>query len=193
MCSVEKADPLLSDAGKTELLEIAITSIKHGLEQERPLPLDPNDYSEELQVERACFVTLHREGNLRGCIGSLEATQPLVADVAENAFSAAFRDPRFDRLTKTELTGLEIHISVLTPSTPMRFNSEAELLRQIRPGIDGLILTEGSRRGTFLPSVWDALPEPTTFLQQLKRKAGLPGDYWSEKIEIARYQTLSFP
>jgi AmmeMemoRadiSam system protein A len=129
---------------------------------------------------------------LRGCIGHLEATLPLVEDVAENAFSAAFRDPRFPALRDTEYAALELHISVLTPAEPLDCNSESDLLRQMRPYQDGLILAEGLRRGTFLPSVWEQLPEPREFLRHLKRKAGLPDDYWSPSLQIYRYETESF-
>ena len=141
---------------------------------------------------RASFVTLHRQGELRGCIGHLEGVQPLVVDVAENAFAAAFRDPRFPPLAEPELAGLALHISVLTPATELEFESEQDLVAQLRPGIDGLILQEGAARGTFLPSVWESLPDPHQFLAQLKRKAGLPSDHWSERIRVFRYETEAF-
>lgn len=141
---------------------------------------------------RATFVTLEIGGALRGCIGVLEAIRPLVVDVARNAFAAAFEDPRFPRLTRAELPRLDIHISVLTPPEPMHFDSEADLLRQIRPGIDGLILEDRGRRGTFLPSVWEQLPKPDEFFEHLRHKAGLPGGYWSETLIVSRYTTESF-
>jgi AmmeMemoRadiSam system protein A len=141
--------------------------------------------------DRASFVTLNQSGNLRGCIGTLEAHQPLILDVSYNAYSAAFRDPRFPRITSSELPQLAIHISVLTPAIPMTFKSEADLIEQLQPGVDGLILTRGFQRGTFLPSVWESLPDARQFLQQLKRKAGLPVDFWSDDIQIERYSTIS--
>ena len=174
------------------LLNLARDSIRHGLQQGRPLPVEVEAYPVTLQARRASFVTLNRNGALRGCIGHLEAIQPLVADVAENAFAAAFRDPRFPPLAAAELDDLEIHISVLTPATPMRFSSEQDLLQQLRPGEDGLILQEGSYRGTFLPSVWESLPQPQEFLRHLKLKAGLPPDHWSDAIQVYRYRTESF-
>ena len=177
---------------RASLLDLARRSIVHGLERGSPLRVAPEDYPESLREERAAFVTLHRHGELRGCIGHLEACQALVRDVAENAYAAAFRDPRFPPLARQELAGLAVHISVLTPPEPMTFSSEADLLAQIRPGIDGLILSEGSARGTFLPSVWESLPQPRDFLNQLKRKARLPADHWSERIRVARYTTESF-
>ncbi len=174
------------------LLRLARDSIRHGLETGRPLMVDPADFPHTLQQQRAAFVTLNRNGALRGCIGHLEAIQPLVSDVAENAFAAAFRDPRFPPLSPAEFDDIEIHISVLTPATPMQFTSERDLIAQLRPGRDGLILEEGPYRGTFLPSVWESLPTPEAFLRHLKQKAGLPPDYWSDHIRVSRYETESF-
>jgi AmmeMemoRadiSam system protein A len=131
-------------------------------------------------------------GELRGCIGSLEAYRPLVEDVAHNAYAAAFSDPRFTPLSETELIDVEFHISVLTPAAPMHFESEADLLSQLRPGIDGLVLEDAGHRGTFLPSVWESLPDAAQFLQHLKMKAGLPADYWSDNLKVSRYTSESF-
>ncbi|MET0049326.1 MAG: AmmeMemoRadiSam system protein A [Sedimenticola sp.] len=192
MLSTEETGKMLSDEARRTLLALAEASIRHGLDKGTPLAVEVADYPEELQAERACFVTLNRQGNLRGCIGHLEAIQQLVKDVADNAFAAAFMDPRFPRLDPREMEGLEIHISVLTPAVPLEFNSEQELLSKMRPGVDGLILTEGMRRGTFLPSVWDQLPQPEQFLSHLKLKAGLPANHWSDEIKIYRYETESF-
>jgi AmmeMemoRadiSam system protein A len=163
-----------------------------GLGEGRPLRVNLEDYAAELRAQRAAFVTLQEFGQLRGCIGHLEARQPLVKDVAENAFAAAFRDPRFPPVTARELERLHIEISVLTPATPLIFGSEQELVALIEPGRDGLILEEGLARGTFLPSVWESLPNPVDFLRQLKRKAGLPENYWSDRLRISRYRTESF-
>jgi len=141
-----------------------------------------------LKTLRATFVTLQKQGELRGCIGRLEAARPLAEDIAGNAYSAAFEDPRFQPLHESELDGLEIHLSLLTPSEPLAFTSEQDLLDQLRPGEDGLILAEGSRRGTFLPSVWEQLTTPRQFLEHLKLKAGLPASYWSNSIKAWRYR-----
>jgi len=183
----------LSTAAREILLQTARDSIQHGLDRAEPLRVESADFSAELQAQRASFVTLNRSGQLRGCIGHLEACQPLVEDVADNAFSAAFRDPRFPPLSPHEVSELEIHISVLTPAEPMRFDSEVDLLRQIRPGIDGLILEDGRFKGTFLPSVWESLPRAEDFLRQLKNKAGLAQNHWSESLRVYRYETESFP
>jgi len=182
----------LDTAERQILLNVARDSIREGLDHGTPLKLIEADYPPVLQAQRASFVTLNLHGELRGCIGHLEAVEPLVQDVADNAFSAAFKDPRFPALREAELADLEIHISVLTPAEPMAFSSEADLLRQLRPGLDGLILEDGWARGTFLPSVWESLPEPREFLAHLKRKAGLPMNHWSAKLRVYRYTTESF-
>ncbi|QIK37485.1 AmmeMemoRadiSam system protein A [Caldichromatium japonicum] len=174
------------------LLEVAADSIAHGLRHGRPLAVDPNAYPEPLRDLRATFVTLEHCGQLRGCIGVLEASRPLVEDVAQNAFAAAFEDPRFHPLGADEYPEIEIKVSILTPPEPLVFGSEEELIAQLRPGIDGLILSDRGHRGTFLPAVWEQLPEPYAFVEHLKRKAGLPFGYWSDSLKVSRYETESF-
>jgi AmmeMemoRadiSam system protein A len=147
----------------------------------------------ELLEERATFVTLTIGGQLRGCIGMLGACRPLAEDVAANACAAAFEDPRFPPLTKKEFEKLEIHISVLSSPEELTFSSEGEVLNQIRPGIDGLILQDGYHRGTFLPSVWGELPEKSAFWAHLKLKAGFPANYWSDTVRVFRYTAEYFP
>ncbi|MEQ1528630.1 MAG: AmmeMemoRadiSam system protein A [Methylococcales bacterium] len=171
------------------LLVLAKTAIHHGLKTGAPLAVNLVDYPAELRVPRATFVTLHKNHDLRGCMGKLEAGKPLAIDIAENAYSAAFNDPRFPPLVAAEFPYVQIHLSILTPAEPITFSSEQDLLGQLKPGIDGLILQEGRRRATFLPSVWETLPNPEQFLRHLKQKAGLPADYWSEQISISRYET----
>lgn len=171
------------------LLTLAKNSIQHGLTTGKPLSVKLADFPAELTVHRATFVTLQKKGQLRGCIGILSAIRPLVEDIAENAFSAAFNDPRFPPLAADEFNELDIHLSILTPAEPMAFSSEQDLISQLQPNIDGLIFQEGSRRGTFLPSVWAQLPEPKQFLRHLKQKAGLSPDYWSNSIKVFRYTT----
>ena len=183
---------MYTEAQRNLLLELAEESIRYTLSGQGRLEPDPGDYEAELQEKRATFVTLNRSGNLRGCIGALQAFRPLVVDVAHNAYSAAFSDPRFTPLQADEMNGLDIHISILSPSEPMSFDSEQALIEQLQPGIDGLIMEEGVQRGTFLPSVWESLPDPATFLAHLKLKAGLPANYWSDDIKVSRYTTESF-
>jgi AmmeMemoRadiSam system protein A len=179
----------LNEPDRQQLLDLAKDSIRQGLQTGRPLKINLDDYPPELTEPRASFVTLQINHQLRGCIGMLEAVRPLAEDIVENAFSAAFKDPRFPPLEAQELDKLEIHLSILTPAEPLSFSTEQDLLAQLQPGIDGLILEEGRKRGTFLPSVWESLPEPGQFLRHLKQKAGLPPDYWSDNIRVYRYQT----
>lgn len=183
---------LLDPSQRRSLLGLARQSIEHGLRHGRPIAVDPTRYPADLQTQRAAFVTLRAHGALRGCIGHLQAVQPLVRDVADNAFAAAFRDPRFAPLGPSELPHLGIEISVLSTPLPVSFTSEEELLTIVEPGVDGLILEEGTARGTFLPTVWESLPEPRDFLRHLKLKAGLSPDYWSDNVRVQRYRTESF-
>lgn len=181
-----------STADQQQLLKAAADSIQQGLEHGRPWVPILTDYPASLQMLHACFVSLRMKDELRGCIGSLEPRRPLLLDVAHNAFAAAFHDPRFTPLQASELVALEIEISVLSPPVPLCFSSETELLQQLRPGVDGLILTVQEHMGTFLPSVWESLPRAAAFLAQLKRKAGLQEDFWSPDIQVQRYTTESF-
>lgn len=178
---------MFTDSQKETLLSLARASIQHGLETGRPLAVNPNDYEPVLSEQGACFVTLQINHELRGCIGTLEAYRPLIEDVADNAFAAAFRDPRFPRLGMDEYDALHYHISILNKPVPMSFSSEQDLLQQIRPGIDGLVLHDSFNKGTFLPSVWESLPDPESFLSHLKMKAGLPANYWSDTLQVERY------
>jgi len=136
----------------------------------------------------ATFVTLMQNGTLRGCIGSLEAHRPLDQDVRANGVAAAFSDPRFPPLTAAEFPHTRVEVSLLTAPQPMEFSSEADALRQLRPHVDGVILIAGQRRSTFLPQVWEQLPEPRLFMAHLKQKAGLPGDWWSSEVQLQRYE-----
>lgn len=176
-------------AQKNHLLTLARNAIQYGVRQDRVMPHQETD--PELQKPGASFVTLDLHGELRGCIGSLQAHRPLAQDVVENAFSAAFRDPRFPPVQADELSVLELHISILSAPQPIQSDSEADLLRQLRPGIDGLILTDGHHRATFLPQVWESLPQPAEFLAHLKRKAGLPTHHWSPTLQFERYTVES--
>jgi hypothetical protein len=140
----------------------------------------------------ACFVTLTQNGELRGCIGSLQAHRPLLADIKSNAVSAALCDPRFMPLTADELDITDIEVSLLTPTQPMEFRDETDALSQLRPGIDGVVFEFGRYRSTFLPQVWEQLPQPHQFMAQLKRKAGLPDTFWDEGIKLSRYSVTKF-
>jgi AmmeMemoRadiSam system protein A len=183
----------LSGDERATLLAVASDSIAHGLRLGKPLPVNVDDYSATLGALRATFVTLQIDERLRGCIGMLEAVRPMVTDVSQNAYAAAFGDPRFAPVNAAEQQQLEIHISILSPPEPMSFTSQDDLCSQVRPGTDGLILQDGRRRGTFLPAVWESLPEVGEFMAHLKAKAGLPTDYWSDSIEVWRYTSESVP
>jgi len=180
-------DFMYTDEERKTLHQVARESIICGLKLGKPLDISPLEFSEKFRDKRATFITLKIHDVLRGCIGMLEARRSLIEDISENAFAAAFRDPRFDPLHPDELKDLEISISILTPAKNIEFSSEEDLLQKIRPGIDGLILEEGMHRGTFLPSVWEEVSDPREFLRHLKRKAGLPMDYWSDTLAIKRY------
>ena len=169
------------------LLRLAARSVEHGLRKGKPLGMDAAKQSKDLAQPGACFVTLKKNGQLRGCIGSPEAYRPLITDVVENAFAAAFKDPRFPAVTPEELPGLEMSISVLSPQVAMRIRDEKDLLAQLRPGIDGLVIEDAGRRALFLPAVWQQLPDPRTFLAHLKQKAGLAPNHWSAAFKARRF------
>jgi len=175
-----------------QLLSVAHRSIEHGLGRHGPFDVKPADFPPHLSEKRACFVTLYRHGELRGCTGTIAARSPLVVCVSEHAFTSAFRDLRFPPLASSELEGLEISISVLSAPEEVVFEDEDDLIAKLRPGLDGVIFQSEGNLGTLLPSVWEALPDPRQFLRQLKRKAGFRADYWSAGIRISRYTTEQF-
>jgi AmmeMemoRadiSam system protein A len=178
----------LARADAARLLEIARASLAHGLAHDCALPLDPAAESPALRAPGASFVTLRTaEQALRGCIGTLEPTHPLALDVAENAYRAGFRDPRFEPLRAAEAARVALHVSLLHAPERLTARSEAELIAQLRPGRDGLVLRLGARRATFLPEVWHELPSPAEFVRALQRKAGIPPGSWSEELEALRY------
>lgn len=189
MPSIEEV-VLCEPKNKQALLDLAKCSIQQGLINGKALKPDHDDFSKELSLPAATFVTLHKFGELRGCIGTLTAYQPLIDDVADHAFSAAFRDSRFSPLTANEFTDLEIEVSILTPSETIECSSEEDLLAQLSPGEDGVTLEFGHYRSTFLPQVWEQLPSPEQFLQQLKRKAGLSSSWWDQTAIFSRYQCI---
>ncbi|MEQ8450035.1 MAG: AmmeMemoRadiSam system protein A [Nitratireductor sp.] len=159
-----------------------------GASRRAPKPLDLDAFPIELRAPGATFVTLEKAGGLRGCIGSLQAHRPLVDDLAQNAYAAAFRDPRFPPLEAAERPDVCLSISILSaPEVIAGVESEADLLAALEPGVDGLILADGARRATFLPQVWKQLPAPADFVTRLKAKAGLPADHWGPGMKVWRY------
>jgi AmmeMemoRadiSam system protein A len=145
-----------------------------------------------LEAHGATFVTLTQYGELRGCIGTLEAHRPLRLDVEENALAAAFRDPRFAPLAAAEFEITRVEVSLLSAPVPLPIADEDDLLRRLRPGVDGVVLAWRGRRATFLPQVWDALAEPRDFVAALKRKAGLGAAFWAEDVRISLYTVDKF-
>jgi len=182
----------LDPGQQRQLLHIARDSIASGLcgSTARLPALESLD--ESLRQPAACFVTLKIAGELRGCIGGLEADQPLAAAVSQSAFAAAFRDPRFPPLSSREFSRVSIEISVLSPMQPVAVESEEDLLAVLRPGVDGLVLQEGARRATYLPSVWEMLPRPRDFVRQLKVKGGWGEREWPVQMRAYRFQAHSF-
>jgi AmmeMemoRadiSam system protein B/AmmeMemoRadiSam system protein A len=183
----EGAEPALDAAGKT-LIALARDAIESRLFERKKIDSD----LPWLQQSGATFVTLTRDGQLRGCIGSLEAVRPLAMDVAENALGAAFRDPRFPRLTAEEWPSCRVEVSLLSAPKRIEFADEADLLEQLEPGLDGVILECGNRRSTFLPQVWEGLPDKRAFLAELVKKAGLPADTRLTGCRISRYRVAKF-
>ena len=182
----------LDDDQRSRLLEVARASILHGLEQGGRMKLETDDCPPALATPAAVFVTLTHKGALRGCIGSLQASQPLIKAVAEAASNAAFRDRRFAPLAAEELDEIKIEISVLSPMEPIDAVDRASLLQQLQPGVDGLLIEDRGYRATFLPQVWEKIGSASEFLDQLLRKAGLAPGYWSGTIRCHRYHSLSF-
>ncbi len=182
----EQTRALLDRHGPT-LLHLAAASIEFGLTHDRALPVNPAEHHDELNKNGASFVTLKQDGKLRGCVGSFAAHRPLVVDVVENGFEAAFKDPRFSRLVGDDLEGLVLSVSVLSAPSRMTFADEADLTRQLRPGTDGLIIQDGEHRALFLPAVWKTVPKPRAFLHHLKVKAKLGADHWSAGFRAWRF------
>ena len=160
----------------------------------QPLPkLDPLQYSDVLNQNGASFVTLTIAGDLRGCIGTLEAYQPLITDVQKRAVQAASQDPRFSPVRPDELARIAIEVSRLSVPQPVNYDHPLDLLTLLKPGQDGVIISEGNRRATFLPQVWNELPDTKQFLSQLCRKMGCSPDFWEhKKIEVSRYHVEEF-
>ena len=189
---LQDEDSPLSLAQRQQLLYLARTMILHTLGRGGDYDIKLNHYHQQLHEQRGSFVTLSRQGRLRGCIGSLAATRPLVMDVAHNASAAAFKDPRFKPLQAGEFTDLDIHISVLSPARVLAVDSREELVGTLRPGVDGLILQEGNKRSTYLPSVWTSIADPQRFVSELRIKAGLPAEGWSTDMQVWTYTTEEF-
>lgn len=185
-------DPALSNAHGRLLLQVARAAISNTLGQSMVLPDPDGQTAELLQAPWASFVTLNQQGQLRGCIGSLQAHRPLFADIQANAVAAALHDPRFAPLTLHELDITTVEVSVLSAMQPLRFESESHALAQLRPGVDGVVFEFARYRSTFLPQVWEQLPDAAEFMAHLKHKAGLAPNFWAAEIRLQRYTVSKF-
>lgn len=181
----------LPETQRAALVQIARQTILNSIGQSAP-QIRIEGVNRPLATARATFVTIKLDGTLRGCVGSVSPSRPIVVDVAENAYKAAFGDPRFPPVSRAEAERLDIHISVLSTLRPIEAASDSELIRALAPDRDGLVLSAGRRRGLFLPSVWESLPDTRNFVGRLKEKAGLSRDYWGADVKAYRFSTESF-
>jgi AmmeMemoRadiSam system protein A len=174
---------------KVQLLEIARDALRSAAEREDLPPLDLSNLPMELLHPGASFVTLSKDNALRGCIGGLKARLPLVEDVRQHTVAAALHDFRFPAIQADEVDDIQIEISILTEPEPLEYENPDELLDILRPKVDGVIITDGKKRATFLPQVWERVPSPSVFLSMLCEKANLPADAWREgNLQVFIYQ-----
>ena len=184
---------MLDPADRDRLVALARESAVRGFGRPRPDPLPAGPWPAALCASRATFTTLTLAGELRGCRGTIEPRRPLVEDVWENAWASAYDDPRFPPVSADEIARLSISISVLSPLEPIPVRSEAELIDALEPGVDGLLLSCGTARATFLPAVWRQLPDVRDFVAQLKCKAGWAAAFWHADLRAYRFRTETFP
>lgn len=177
------------DYCKDELLQLAHDALALQTTKNQHLMFDYKKYNKLLQIRVPCFVTLTKNGVLRGCIGSLHSSERLGENVINNTIRAGFSDPRFPKVTVCELKDISVSVSILSPMTPITFTTEDDLKSKIKPGVDGVVLAYKKKQATFLPSVWEALPTPDEFLGKLKMKMGLAPDFWSPEMRAQRYST----
>jgi AmmeMemoRadiSam system protein A len=183
----------LSSTDRQYLLNLAREAIARQLHGEGAPPIDAAALPESLTRDGASFVTLTKRGDLRGCIGSLEPRRPLAEDVRENAISAAFHDPRFPPVSPKELDELRVEVSVLSTPQRVSYDGPDDLIAQLRSGVDGVVIESGWNRATFLPQVWEKLPDPDQFLEHLCRKAYLPATAYREPgLDVYTYQVEKF-
>jgi AmmeMemoRadiSam system protein A len=175
------------------LLQLALRAIVERAESGTTAAVDDSELTPALRSAKGCFVTLTQRGELRGCIGNLTPEHPLFLAVIQNACGAAFRDVRFEPVTREEARDLKIGISVLTEPATLAFSSPGDLLRKLRPGVDGVVLNVGGRTATYLPKVWEKIPDPENFMESLTGKARLPISAWqATEAVVLTYQVESF-
>ena len=173
-----------------ELFKIAKIALDDAIIRSKHFKPTRDDYANALFNKGATFVTLNKEGKLRGCIGSLLPSKAVAFDVAQNTYSAALEDNRFTPITPDELSKIKISISLLTDFEPINYKNEEDLVEQLFQGVDGVVIRDGNRQGVFLPSVWKQLPNPQEFLNNLKIKAGMSPSYWSNRINVYRFRVV---
>lgn len=187
------ATDMVGENDQATLLRLARQALETAVRGEPFPPLDMQGLSESLCAPRATFVTLTRRGALRGCIGVLQAQLPLAEDVREHAVAAALQDFRFPPVRPEEVGDIDIEISILTPPRPLEYDQPEDLLTLLRPGTDGVIIESGLHRATFLPQVWEKVPDAQSFLTMLCEKAALPGQAWRKGVlKVYTYQVQSF-
>jgi AmmeMemoRadiSam system protein A len=178
---------------KSTLLKLARGALESGVRGQKLPSLDQDSLTPRLREPGASFVTLTINGELRGCIGALEPYQPLADDVCEHAIAAALQDFRFPNVEPEELTQIAVEVSRLTPPVPLEYTTPEDLLSKLRPGVDGVVLRDGRRRATFLPQVWEKVPDPADFLDNLCYKMGAQPGIWRKKhLEVLIYQVEEF-
>ena len=184
---------MLTKEEQSQLLRLAREALESGVAGAYLPPINLTGLSKSLQEDGASFVTLTIDGNLRGCIGTLEPYQPLAEDVREHAVAAALNDYRFPPVNASEVARIQIEISRLTTPEPLLYQDTNDLLRKLRPGIDGVVLKDHWKRATFLPQVWEKIPDPQEFLSHLCHKMGVPIDTWrKKKLDVLVYQVEEF-
>jgi uncharacterized protein len=187
------AEQKLTDLDRKQLLSLSRQSIELAVSRQILPDLEHDSYAEILWQDGASFVTLTENGMLRGCIGALEAYQPLVEDVREHAIAAALQDYRFPHVRPEEVEHIHIEISRLTPTEKLDYENPDDLLAKLNPGVDGVVLRDGSLRSTFLPQVWETLPDKVDFLNHLCQKMGAPAGLWrKKKLLISIYHVEEF-
>ena len=182
----------LSPHTRTEVGLVVVAIARAAISRTLGIAFSTDETAPWLLEPGASFVTLCCNGELRGCIGTLEARRALLEDVKANAVAAALCDTRFSPLQREEWPATRVAVSILSALEPIPFDDEANALAQLRPGVDGVVFQSGPRRSTFLPKVWESLPEPREFMAHLKRKAGLPAHFWSNDVELLRYTVDEF-
>jgi AmmeMemoRadiSam system protein A len=185
-------DKLTEEEGR-RLLQVARQTIEHALFEKKDGGSDEANSSPKFSEKRGTFVTLTMNGGLRGCIGHIIPQETLIEGVRVNAINAAFRDPRFRPLSKNEVEKIKIEVSILTEPRPLSYSDANDLLSKLRPGVDGVIIKKGYYQATFLPQVWEQLPDKKAFLTHLCMKAGLDGEAWkNERLQVSIYQVQAF-